>query len=143
MADFGVSATILDSERVQIWPVAQGAFSGYDPTEAYETMPPVTITLDDLYPFSTTYLRVYPGEQTADPQGAANVSESFVVIDDSIPQDRRLILKDLDRYFVEHGPYTMELLHVTPFGIDLIHSAAVLIDRKIEFTGSLNTADRE
>ncbi len=59
-ADFGVSATILDSERVQIWPVATGQLSGYDSGEYYEDVPPITVTLTDLYPESTTYVRMYP-----------------------------------------------------------------------------------
>ena len=137
LADFGVSATVLDSERVQIWPVAQGSFSGYDPAVRYENVPPVVINLVDLYPSSTTYLRVYAGEPTSNPVDPVTISSSFVVIEDSIPQDRTLVLKNLDRYFKAEGAHTLELLHETPFGTDLIHSSAILVDRTVEVTATI------
>lgn len=138
LADFGVSASILDSERVQIWPVAQASFSGIDPTEEYDLVPPMTINLVDLYPSSTTYMRVYP---VSDPQDVTNVSASYVVIEDSIPQDRIVLLSDLDRYLNKHGEYVIEILHETPFGTDLLRAGSITVDRRIDFRGQSNTAE--
>jgi hypothetical protein len=121
--------------------VAQASFSGYDPNAYYEKVPSITLNLVDLYPASTTYVRLYPGGPQSDPTDAVLVSASYVVIDDSIPQDRTVILSDLDRYFVQEGDHTMEVLHETPFGIDLIHSGSIRVDRTVEFVGGIISAD--
>lgn len=141
LAAYGVEKSILDSERVQIWPVAQASFSGYDPNEYYEKVPPITVNMIDLYPDSTTYVRIYPGPPQTNPADAVMISASRVVIEDSIPQDRTVLLSDLDRHFVTEGFHTMEILHQTPFGIDLIHSGSIRVDRTVEFVGGIVTSD--
>jgi len=63
--DFGVvGASLLASQRVQIWPVANGSISGVDPNQKYALVPTIDVTTVDLYPTSDTYLRYY---KTADP----------------------------------------------------------------------------
>lgn len=95
------------------------------------------MTLSDLYPASATFLRVYSGPSSADPVDAQIVSASYVMINDSIPQDRPLSLENMDGYFTKEGLYTMELLHQTPFGTDLLYSSAINVDRTLQFTGSV------
>ena len=136
-ADFGVSATILDSEKVQIWPIATGTISGINPARYYELVPPVSVNLVNLYPDSTTYLRIYPGESKALPSGIKTVNSSFVIIEDSIPQDRDLTVHNIDDYFSEEGLHTIELLHRTPFGTDLLDTAQITVDRTIEVNGGV------
>ena len=136
-ADYGVSATILDSEKVQIWPIATGTVSGVNPTRYYEQVPPVSVNLVNLYPDSTTYLRIYPGEPKALPSRTKTVNSSFVIIEDSIPQDRDLTVHNMDDYFTEEGLHTIELLHRTPFGTDLLDSVQVTVDRTIEINGGV------
>ena len=136
LADFGVSGSMLDSERVQIWPMAEGTLSGVDPDELYEEVPPLTVTLKDLYPSSKTYLRIYEGAPTTTPENPEVISDSTIIIEDSIPQDRTLVLSDIDKYFVNEGEHTIELLHETPFGIEIITSSAVRVDRTVEVVGS-------
>ena len=136
-ADYGASATILDSEKVQIWPIATGTISGVDPSRYYEQVPPVSVSLVNLYPDSTTYLRIYPGSRKERPDGIKIVNSSFVIIEDSIPQGRDLTVKSLDRYFTEEGIHTVELLHRTPFGTDLLDAVEVNVDRTIEVNGGV------
>ena len=93
----------LESTTLQAWPIADATFSGIDTVHAYEKIPTVTVTLNDLYPESTTFVRVYAGEPTADPEGPSDVSTSYVIIQDSIPQNRVLTLDDLDRYLLRAG----------------------------------------
>ena len=134
-ADFGVSATILDSEKVQIWPIATGEITGLTPSRYYEEVPPVSINLENLYPDSTTYLRVYEGPRREFPGKTKTVNSSYVIIEDSIPRNRDLTVKGIDQYFTEEGLHTIELLHRTPFGTDLLDSAEVNVDRTIEING--------
>lgn len=141
-ADFGVSATVLDSQRVQVWPIAQAQLSGYSSTAHYQEVPPVTLRLYELYPSSTTYLRIYPGPPQDSPTNAVIASDSVVVIEDSIPQDRTLVLKNLDRLFTEEGPHTVEVLHETPFGVDILRSGSISVDRTVIIAGSLYGQER-
>ena len=136
-ADFGVSETVLSSEKVQIWPIATGTISGTDPTQYYESVPPMSVNLLDLYPASTTYLRIYHGASTSSPTEFKTVSASYVIIEDSIPQDRQLLVKEMDQYFTDEGFHTVELVHNTPFGADILHSISVNVDRTIEINGGV------
>jgi hypothetical protein len=138
LADFGVSATVLDSRRVQIWPIAQGELNGLDSSAYYEDVPPVSVALVDLYPSSTTWVRVYP---TSKPNQAKNVTSSYVVIEDSIPQDRSFMVRDLDEFCTVEGYHTVEILHETPFGIDILWSGSLRVDRTVEFNGTLFAGD--
>jgi len=135
--DYGVSATVLDSERLQIWPIATAVISGTDPNVYYEDVPWVTISLKDLYPASTTYLRIYEGSQTSSPSEVEKVSASYVIIEDSIPQNRTLVLKDLDKHFTEEGYHTLEIVHETPFGSEILASSQIRVDRTVEVNGGL------
>jgi len=136
-ADYGVSATILDSQKIQIWPIATGTISGIDQSRYYEEVPPISINLHNLYPDSTTYLRVYQGPHRNYPGKTKTVNSSFVIIEDSIPRDRDLMIKAMDTYFTEEGLHTIELLHRTPFGTDLLDSAEINVDRTIEINGGV------
>ena len=136
-ADFGVSATILDSEKVQIWPIATGTISGVDSSRYYEQVPPVSVSLVNLYPDSTTYMRIYPGPRKERPDGTKTINSSFVIMEDSIPQSRNLTVRSMDRYFTEEGIHTVELLHRTPFGTDLLDVVEINVDRTIEVNGGV------
>ena len=136
-ADYGVSTTILDSEKVQIWPIATGTISGVDSSRYYEQVPPVSVSLVNLYPDSTTYMRIYPGPRKERPDGTKTINSSFVIMEDSIPQSRDLTVKSMDRYFTEEGIHTVELLHRTPFGTDLLDVVEINVDRTIEVNGGV------
>jgi hypothetical protein len=137
LAGYSVSATVLDSKRIQIWPIAEGSLSGHDPAGYYEDVPNLTVTLTDLYPASRTYLRVYSGASTSNPKDPKIVSASYVLINDSIPQDRTFSLEDLNGYFTKEGLHTIEILHQTPFGTDLLFSSMINVDRTVQVTGTV------
>ena len=65
------------------------------------------------------------------------VNTSFVIIEDSIPQSRSLVLREIDQHLTEEGLHTIELLHRTPFGTDLLASTQVHVDRTIEINGGV------
>jgi hypothetical protein len=132
-----VAATVLDSVRIQIWAIARGSLSGLDPTVAYEAIPPVSITLEDLYPASTTYLRVYKGAPASAPSEVTKVRDSVVILDDAVPGNREMVLTTLDDLMDEDGKYTLELIHQTPFGADLMDQITIEVDRTLEVRGSI------
>lgn len=135
-------AEVIDTARIQIWPIADATISGLDPTEIYSQVPPVTVDMNDLYPSSQTSIRVYMGPPVAEPAEFTDIPEGYVVIVDSIPQDRSVLLKELDEVFEEEGNYTLEVVHNTPFGVDLLSQFyPIQVDRTIEIRGTLYSTD--
>ncbi len=65
------------------------------------------------------------------------MSASYVIIADSIPQDRQLLVKEMDQYFTDEGFHTAELVHNTPFGADILHPISVNVDRTIDINGGV------
>jgi len=140
--DFGVSASVLDSKRIQIWPIASGSISGIDTAVRYVEIPLIQVDLLDLYPASETYVRAYLGSPVPNPTNSFLVPSSYVKITDSVPQNRDLSLTELNEAFSREGPYTLELIHVTPFGYDLLDQVYPLqVDRTIEVNIDLFTKE--
>lgn len=138
-----VPETQIASKTVQIWPVADGFITGIaqDQKIRYQ-LPQLTITLNDLYPSSTTYVQVYKGEQQLGTQGRI-VSGSGVTINDSVPVNRVLVIDDYDEAFDEGGDgrWTMELLTDTPFGVERLHYVSFDLDRTMKVNGTFVTIE--
>lgn len=142
LADFGTAASTLDSRRLQVWPIASGSLTGIDSSVRYVDVPTIYAECVDLYPKSETYVRGYLGSPTATPVDPFLIPASYVKIADSIPQDREMVLKDLNDLFEREGPYTLELLHETPFGYDILDQIYPMkVDRTIEVKMNLVTGE--
>ena len=138
LEDYGVTESVLQSAKVQIWPLAEGSIGGVDPTVVYTDVPDVTVTLRDLYPDSTTHVRVYMGPPNGSPSKSRDLPTSYVVIDDVIPQNRTVVLDDLDEIMEETGSYTLEVLHTTPFGTEILDRFhPIKVSRGIKVRGTL------
>ena len=141
--DFGVEeSSMLANATVQVWPIAQGDISGFVPGQAYSRLPDLKIDLEDLYPSSTTYVRAYLGSPTETPENPILINTSYVIIDDVKTVNRDFILTDLDKLLTESGTYTLELLHLTPFGVDLLHQTDGLVKKNsIKVVGTLGGSE--
>jgi hypothetical protein len=134
-------ASQLSSKYIQIWPVADGTITGINQNDQIRfLLPSVTLTLNDLYPNSTTYAQVYKGGAALGTTGT-RVPGSALVINDSVPQSRVLTLKDYDSVFDSDGQWTMELLTSTPFGIDRLAYVTFDLDRTIKVNGTVTTIE--
>jgi hypothetical protein len=145
LADYQAPESQISSQTVQIWPVADGTISGIAANQLIRyALPQLTLTLNDLYPNSTTYAQVYKGSPQLGKTGTV-VSGSAVVINDSVPQNRVLVLDGYDDAFgsgaTADGLWTMEILTVTPFGIDRLSHVSFNLDRTIEVNGSFTTIE--
>jgi hypothetical protein len=128
--------TQIASRYIQIWPVADGSIAGLNQGQLIRNaLPQVTLTLNDLYPSSTTYAQVYQGNPRLGVAGTT-VPGSALVINDAVPQSRVLTLKDYDAAFSGDGRWTMELLTLTPFGIDRLAYVSFDLKRTMEVNGS-------
>ena len=109
----------------------------------------MTLTFNDLYPGSRTYAQVYKGEQQLGKTGAIVPGSSFTNTQD-FPVNPILSLTNYDSVFDSDGRWTMELITVTPFGIermrtpppgDKIAYVTFDLDRNMKVNGSFTTIE--
>ena len=80
------------TQFIQIWPVADGGITGIAANQLIRySLPQLTMTLNDLYPYSTTYAQVYKGNAQLGVTGTV-VPGSALVINDSVPASRVLVV---------------------------------------------------
>jgi hypothetical protein len=131
----------IASQYIQIWPVADGALCGLTAGQLIRfAMPQITVTLNDLYPSSTTYVQAYQGDPQLGVTGKT-IPGSVLVTNDVLPQSRVLTLKDYDAVFDEEGRWTMEIVTVTPFGADRLAHVSFDVARIIKVNSTLTTIE--
>jgi len=136
-----VPETQIASKLIQIWPLADGVITGIAHNELIRyQLPQLTLTLNDLYPSSTTYVQVYKGQPQLGTQGRI-VPGSAITINDSVPVNRVLVIDGYHEVFDEDGRWTMELITDTPFGIDRLAYVSFDLDRTIKVNGSFVTIE--
>ena len=141
LPDYQAPASQLASQTIQIWPVADGTIAGITQNQLIRfSLPQVTLILNDLYPNSTTYAQVYRGDPQLGTVGIV-VPGSGLVINDSAPQSRVLNLTKYDAIFDSDGRWTIEILTVTPFGVDRLAYVSFDLDRTIQLNGSFNSIE--
>jgi hypothetical protein len=138
---YNIAPTQISSQFIQIWPVADASITGIAQNQVFRfAMPPITITLNDLYPDSNTYAQAYKGNAVLGKTGTV-IPGSSLVIDDSLPNDRVLVMDNYDQVFDEDGRWTIEILTETPFGIDRLAHVSFDVDRTIQVNGSFTTIE--
>lgn len=141
LADYQAPESQLASQFIQIWPVADGSIAGLTHGELVRfTLPQLTLTLNDLYPNSTTYAQVYKGDAQLGAAGTT-LPGSALVINSSLPQNRVLVVKNYDSMFDSDGRWTIELVTSTPFGLDRLAYVSFDLNRTIEVRGSTTTLE--
>jgi hypothetical protein len=140
LADFQAPESQLASKTVQIWPVADGTISGIADGDTIEfSTPPLTLAINDIYPDARVYAQVYQGQKRDDGFVGEVIPGSAVAVNESVPQNRLLTIPDWDSVITANGTWTMELLTVTPFGIDRLDWVSFNVDRTITIKGTSAT----
>jgi hypothetical protein len=141
IADYQAPESQISSMYVQIWPVADGTIAGITQNQDIRfKLPPVTFTLNDLYPDSRTYAQVYQGEVQNGVQGTV-VPGSGLIVFEGAPQNKVLTINDWDAVVTGDGRWTLELLTVTPFGTDRLGSVTFSVDRTMDVNATLTTIE--
>ncbi|MFD0894833.1 hypothetical protein KBB96_04550 [Luteolibacter ambystomatis] len=139
--DYQSPASQLAAQFIQIWPVADGSISGVTMNQKIRfAMPQVSLTMNDVYPSSTTYAQIYQGPAVLGTVGTV-VPGSSLVVNETIPQSRVLTLTNWDRIFDADGQWTMELVTSTPFGVERLAYVTFNLDRTIQVNGNVTTID--
>lgn len=141
LEDYQAPESVLASQYIQVWPVADGSIAGITANQLVRyALPPVTCTCNDLYPFSTTYAQVYKG--SVQPAGATGaILPGAITFNDSVPQDKVLLLSKYDAVFDADGVWTMELVTKTPFGLDRLAYVTFTLDRTMKMNGAFTTIE--
>lgn len=141
LEDYQAPASQIASKYVQVWPVADGAITGVTNGASLRfDAPPLTFTMNDLYPDSRTYAQIYKGPAVLGTQGTV-IPGSALIIYDTVPHNRTLVVNDWDEQVDESGQYTVELLTVTPFGTDRLHHITFNINRDINVNATVTTVE--
>jgi len=139
LADGSLPQSQLAAAHVQIWPVAEGRIVGLAPGGVVRhSVPAIEMHLDDLYPSSTTYLQIYPGAPRLGTDGV-RVDGSVLVLDQDHGADRILRLDNWGGVLTEDGEHTMEIITVTPFGVERLTHLSFEVDRELAVNGHLGT----
>ncbi len=139
--DYQAPESQIASGYIQVWPVADGTISGIANNQSIKfTLPAVTLAYNDLYPASTTYAQVYKGNPVLGTTGTI-IPGSALVINDSSPANRVLSLTNYDSVFSSDGRWTMEVVTVTPFGIDRLAFVSFDLDRTINLNTTVTTIE--
>ena len=146
----GAPSQQLSSEYIQVWPVADGTITGIANGQKLRFhFPQVTLTLNDLYPKSTTYAQVYKGMPTSGKTGF-QVTGSQLIVNEPAPVNGTLVISpaDLETVIDSNGIWTIELVTFTPFGVERMRDPAENIsavwfevDRTINVNGSVTTIE--
>ena len=140
LEDYQAPASTLDSSYIQIWPVADGSIAGITNGQLVRNvMPQLTVTMNDLYPSSSTYLQAYKGNPVLGTTGV--ILPWSLNHSDSVPVSAVNLVNGYDSFFESDGRWTIELLTVTPFGIDRLAVVYFDLDRYTYVNSTLTTME--
>ncbi len=146
LEDYQAPESQLASQYIQIWPVADGSITGISQNELIRfKLPSITLAANDLYPGSSVYAQAYKGNLRNNTQLGV---DAFVVPGShksnpsmAVPWNEVLPITNWDSIFTEDGRWTVELVTLTPFGIDRLDHVTFDLDRTIEMNGSVTTIE--
>ena len=131
----------IASRYIQIWPVADGSIAGVEPNQRVRLqMPQLTFTVNDIYPGGMIYAQAYPGAAKLGTEGTLIPGTSYGPIGD-VPENKVMVLDRYDSVFDKDGLWTIELLTITPFGVDRLAHVSFVIDREITVNGNITTIE--
>ena len=125
-------------------PCNETAIYGIDTTQKHIRVPSLTLNLDDLYPSSVTKVRLYKGTQQASPSADSLIELSTPIehtADPIKPDDKTFSINAIDGDIEEDGTYTLDILHETPCGEEVLEYVTFEVERKIVVRGSIITSE--
>lgn len=137
LADGAISQSQIASNFIQIWPVATGRIEGIEPGDTVKfDAPALTVTLDKLYPSSTTYLQIYEGAPVLGTEGK-RIEGSILVLDQDTSEDRVIRIEGWESELEKEGLHTLEIVTLTPFGPERLAHVAFHVDRELSINSLL------
>lgn len=136
----------VGSGTIQIWPMAQGKITGLTEGQRItQAMPDAKISLQDLYPNSTTYAEIIEGPPSLD-GGIVPVYTSFKLgpYNGDEPLDGEIPVTNWDSYIKKNGQYTLQVVTKTPFNNgnpERIMAVTFHVDRTVSVNGAIISSE--
>jgi hypothetical protein len=139
IADHMAPPSQLSAMTIQVWPVADGAIAGISEGQVIKfQLPSITLTMNDLYPDSQTYTQVYSGS-VRDGVAGTVIPGSGKPLFAGAPENETRVISAWQEAIPTDGTWTMEMLHVTPFGTDRLAAVTFEVDRTMSINGAFTT----
>ncbi len=123
--------TQIASAYLKVFPMATGTISGIAKGAMLRGTPPaLTVKLDDLYPTSSTSLRIYSDGPKLGNDGMMITGSDFT-IDQDKSMNKTYTVTDYAHYFDSDGSYRIDLISITPFGAEVLDSIPFTVDRSL------------
>ena len=137
LGDGQFSQTQIAAAFLQVWPIAHGKISGITEGSLIRGIPPaLNVHVNDLYPRSDTYMRIYSNGKILGTEGKV-MPGSMLVLDQESSASRTLTVKDYGSLFDSDGAYRIELLTKTPFGTDRLDAVNFNVNRTIRINAMM------
>ena len=137
LSDGSYTQTQIATAYLQVWPLATGTISGIAEGEILRGTPPaLTAAMQDLYPSSSTQVRIFSTGDTVGPNGRP-IPGSELILDQELPESRILVMENYGDLFDSDGPYRVELLTTTPFGTERLDSVNFRVNRSLRVNSML------
>ncbi|MGJ8635159.1 MAG: hypothetical protein ACSHX7_14680 [Luteolibacter sp.] len=131
LSDGSISQTQIATAFIQVWPMSDGLISGIAEGEIVRGTPPVlTVTLNDLYPDSHTYIRIYSNGSEIGQEGKI-IPSSELALDQEFPESRLLTVDDYGSLFDSDGEYRLELITTSPFDTIILDTGSFFVERSL------------
>jgi hypothetical protein len=154
-ASDGIADTTVAEPKIEVWPLASASIQKITSGEVFnDRLPPIPLTLTNLYPDSRTYAQIYAGPAVLGTQGAIIGGTDrrygkFYNPDQAeepanVPQNLSLTIEDLSQYAAADGIYTLEVITHTPFfnrEPERLLTVTFEVDRVITSRGQISTTE--
>lgn len=139
--NYDVPASQLATQTIHIWPHATGTIQGISDGDILRfKVPDLTLTLENLYPESSTYLQVYKGPYSFGTVGTVVPPAYRIEHKDTVPLNAtETITRSYGAVFDSDGTWTMELLTLNPFGIYVLDHVTFTVVRTMTVNGGFYT----
>lgn len=161
-----VPETIINNVTVQVWPVADVTLDGIvDGQVILDSIPSLSVQLEDVYPDSYTYCQIYKGTAALGTVGTKVAGSEIYYgeyytnkyneehgITDAPPYDEATTQpQNPDRFFIDlnancatDGTYTLEVISETPFygrTPERLKYITFVVDRKTFVRGTISSGN--
>jgi hypothetical protein len=154
-ASDGIPDTTVAEPKIEVWPLATASVDKITAGQIFnDRLPPIPITLKNLYPDSRTYVQIYAGSAVLGTQGAIvggtdrrygkYYNSDQAEEPTNVPQNVSLSIEDLSKYAAADGIYTLEVITHTPFfnrEPERLLTVTFEVDRVISARGQLSTTE--
>jgi len=137
LSDGTITQTQIASALVQVWPVTSGGVQGITAGQKIRfSLPPLTATYTDVYPGASVWLQIYKGTQKLGTEGVRLPGSDWTNTWD-YSKGKITTVSDYSSLATTDGDYTIEMLTLTPFGLERLSYVTFSVDRTLQINAQM------